>query len=108
MFPIFNRSGRGADAISAKCNKAIRVAGIPTSPRLVVYSFRHGIAEALRATGAMYHTSRQIMGHSTRDIGDRYGAHQNLAEARDALERALADLGNVDPGIYSEAEQLKD
>ncbi len=50
----------------------------------------------------------QLMGHSTRDIGDRYGAHQNLAEAREALERALAALGDVDPGIYSEAEQLKD
>ncbi len=107
LFPIFNRSGRGADAISAKCNKAIRAAGIPKSPRLVVYSFRHGIAEALRATGAPYHIGRQLMGHSSRDIGDRYGSPQGrLADACEALTAALADLGNVDPGIYSEAEQL--
>ena len=70
---------------------------------------QHGIAEALKATGAPYHVARQLMGHSSRDIGDRYGAHQaRLADARDALERALAELGNVDAGIYSEAEQLKD
>jgi integrase len=102
----FNRSGRGADTISAKINKAIRRSGVPQSPRLVAYSFRHGVAEALRQVGAPYHVTRQLLGHSTREIADRYGSPQaRLIEARQWLSQALDVLGDVDDSIYSESEK---
>jgi hypothetical protein len=41
-------------------------------------------------------------------VADRYGSPQiRLAEARDAMEKALEHLGNVDDSIYSERERMK-
>lgn len=51
LFASFGINGRGADSISAKLNKAIRTAGVPKSTRLVAYSFRHTMKEALRCAG---------------------------------------------------------
>ena len=107
IFPSFGLSGRAADSISAKLNKAIRTAGIPRSPRLTSYSLRHTLAEALRASGARDDVQRRLLGHATRDISDRYGANRaRLSDARDALVAAMEHLGDVDSSIYSEAERL--
>ena len=107
LFDGFDRYGRGADSISAKINKAIRAAGVPRSPRLVAYSFRHGIAEALRRVGAPYHVARPLLGHSTREMADHYGAPQHLIEAQHWLGRALDVLGDVDDITYTDAERME-
>lgn len=107
LFRGFNTNGRGADAISAKVNKAIRAAGVPKSPRLVAYSFRHTIKEALRSAGVSDHVQRRILGHAGHGVADRYGSTQlRLAEARDALQAAMEHLGDVDDKVYGPVERL--
>ena len=100
---------RGADRLSAKMNLAIRKAGIPESPRLVAYSFRHTIKEAMRSAGVLNHIQDRIMGHAGEGaVSDRYGSPRaRLSETQDALKKALKHLGDVDDSIYSEAERMK-
>lgn len=108
LFKGFGINGRGADSISAKLNKAIRAAGVPNSTRLVAYSFRHTMKEALRSAGVADHVQRRLLGHAGQGVADRYGSpHARLAEARDALESAMGFLGDVDPAIYSARERPK-
>ena len=81
--------------------------GIPRSPRLTAYSFRHGLVEALRVAGVQDDLRRRLLGHAARDIHGRYGATRpQLVEARDAMLAALEHLGDIDPSVYSEAERL--
>jgi integrase len=99
---------RGADLLSAKVVKAIRASGVPKSPRLTAHSFRHTVAEALRASGASFHLQRRLLGHAARDESDIYGADRaRLEELAGALEKALEHLGDVDDSIYSEQERMK-
>jgi len=108
VFSSFGISGRGADSISAKINKALRSAGIPKSPRLTGYSFRHTIKESLRSAGVADHIQRRVLGHAGQGVADRYGSPRaRLTEARDALTAALDHLGDVDPSIYSERERFE-
>ena len=58
VFQSYNQGERGADSISAKINNVIRRAGIPKSPRLVAYSYRHTMKEALRSAGVADHVQR--------------------------------------------------
>lgn len=107
LFDCYGASGRGADNISIRINAALRRAGIPRSPRLTSYSFRHGLVEALRMAGVQDDLRRRLMGHAARDIHGRYGATgPQLVDARDAMEAALAHLGDIDSSVYSEAERL--
>jgi integrase len=106
LFKSFGISGRGADSISAKLNKAIRAAGVPKSPRLTAYSFRHTIKEALRSASIPDHIQRRIMGHSGHGVADNYGSPKaRLSEARAALELAMDHLGDIDPVIYGHRER---
>ena len=99
---------RGADLLSAKVVKAIRASGVPSSPRLTAHSFRHTVAEALRASGASFHLQRRLLGHASRDESDVYGAHKGLLkELAGALSDALPHLGDVDDSNYSEQERMK-
>ncbi|NQU55971.1 MAG: tyrosine-type recombinase/integrase [Rhodospirillales bacterium] len=108
LFKSFGAGGRGADSISAKLNKAIRSAGVPNSPRLVAYSFRHTMKESLRSAGVADHIQRRLLGHAGHGVADRYGSrHVRLAEAKDALTAAVDYLGDVDDAIYSAKERLK-
>lgn len=109
LFASFKAGTRGADVISTKLNSAIRAAGVPRSPRLVAYSFRHGIKESLRSAGILNHIQDRIMGYAGEGaISDRYGSPRaRLTETRDALKKALEFLGDVDSSIYSEAERVK-
>ena len=79
------------------------------SPRLVAYSFRHTIKEALRSAGVLNHLQDRIMGHSGEGrISAGYGAGRSqLSETRKALVAAMEFLGDVDPTIYSERERMK-
>jgi integrase len=106
LFPSFEAE-RGADQLSAKLNVAIRAAGIPRSPRLTAYSFRHGLKAAVRSAGVADHIQRRLLGHSGHGVADDYGAPDlNLKELQTALEKALKFLGDVDDSIYSETERL--
>jgi integrase len=108
LFTSFRTDGRGADTVSAKLNKAIRAAGIPKSPRLVSYSYRHTMKEALRSAGVADHVQRRLLGHAGHGVADRYGSpHGRLAEARDALVRAMDHLGDVDERIYRADERVQ-
>jgi integrase len=108
MFESFGEGIKAADSISAKLSKAIRAAGVPKSPRLTAYSFRHTVKEAMRSAGVVDHVQRRLLGHSGQGVADRYGSPRGrLNEAREALERALEHLGDVDPAIYSEQERIK-
>jgi integrase len=106
LFPSFEAE-RGADQLSAKLNTAIRAAGIPRSPRLTAYSFRHTVKEAVRSAGVADHIQRRLLGHSGHGVADHYGATDSkLAELKTALESALKFLGDIDSSIYSETERL--
>lgn len=104
-FPTFNKYGRGGDYLSIRLNKNIRRAGVPESPRLVAYSFRHSMIEALKVTGASSDLRRLIAGHAAKDAHDRYGAPAALlTQARDAMLKAVAHLGDVDESVYAAGE----
>ena len=108
--PLFTsfRLDRGADSISAKLNKCIRAAGVPKSPRLVAYSYRHTLKEALRSAGVADHIQRRLLGHAGHGVADRYGSPRaRLSKAKTALVAALEFLGDVDSSIYSEQERIK-
>ncbi|MBI1213788.1 MAG: tyrosine-type recombinase/integrase [Alphaproteobacteria bacterium] len=108
LFPTFGVHGRGADMISSRLNAAIRRAGVPVSPRLVAYSFRHSMIEALKVTGASSDLRRLIAGHAAKDAHDKYGAPAALLrEARDAMLKAVERLGDVDESIYAGAELVR-
>ena len=108
LFESFGEGIKAADAISAKLSKMIRAAGVPKSRRLTSYSFRHAVKEALRSAGVSDHVQHRLLGHSGVGVADRYGSPQiRLAEARDAMEKALEHLGNVDDSIYSERGRMK-
>ncbi len=102
------KTGQDAKLISKNVNKAVHAAGIQKSKRLSAYSYRHTLAEAMRSAGIPQHIHDRIMGHTAPGIAGRYGSPRaRLSEARDALERALEHLGDVDPSIYSERERIK-
>ncbi len=108
LFASFGASDRGADFISAKLNKAIRSAGIKKSPRLVAYSYRHTLKEALRSAGVADHIQRRLLGHAGHGVAARYGSPRaRLSEAKTALAAAMKCLGDIDDAIYSEAERMK-
>ncbi|MGD2134224.1 MAG: tyrosine-type recombinase/integrase [Maricaulaceae bacterium] len=107
IFPGFGASGRGADALSAKLNRAIRAAGVPKSPRLTAYSWRHSVKEAMRSAGVADHVQRRVLGHAGSGSADRYGSPQaRLSEARGALLAAMEWLGNVDERIFRKNERF--
>lgn len=105
---LFSRTCHNTNSLSQRLNKLIRRAGVPKSPRLVVYSFRHTLEEAMRAAGVREHTQKRIMGHTDQSITGRYGAPSGmLEELRDAIRNAEPLLGKVDRSIYSETEKIQ-
>lgn len=104
LFMAFSEK-RGADILSARINKTVRRAGVPTSPRLTAYSFRHGLIEAMRQAGVSPDLRRLIAGHSAKDHHDRYGSPGALlSDMRDALLKAVPKLGDVDESAYLATE----
>lgn len=93
-------------SLSARLVKAIRRAGIPESPRLTPYSFRHGITEALRVAEAPAYIERRLLGHATPDVHSGYGAPMAVLKRKlDAVTAAMEHLGEVDDSAYSDAER---
>lgn len=91
--PVFSDSARDTGALSQRLNKVIRAAGVPRSPRLVVYSFRHAFEQALRDSGASATVQRYLLGHAEQSITDRYGAPRpSLALLRSATPASKAEI----------------
>lgn len=106
LFDSFSRD-RGANPISAKLLYMIRKAGIPKSTRLVAYSYRHTLEEALRSAHVPEHVQKRILGHSAGSTTDRYGSPKGrLAETHDALIKAMEHFGDVEESIYRSDERV--
>lgn len=104
---LFSRGCHDTNSLSQRMNKLIRRSGIPKSPRLVAYSLRHTLEEALRSAGVREHTQKRIMGHTDTSITGRYGAPAGLLEElQQALRNAEPLLGKVDITIYSNSERI--
>lgn len=104
---VFSRPCHDTNSLSQRLNKFIRAAGVPKSPRLVTYSFRHTLEEAMRSAGIRERTQRRIMGHTDSSMTGRYGAPAGmLEELREALRKAEPLLGKVDKTIYEKNEVL--
>jgi|GEM_PF-1271603 len=102
---VFPRAAKDTHSLSARLNKKIREAGVPKSTRLVCYSFRHGLKEALRRAGIQEAVQRSLLGHSGKEVADNYGApSQPLKSVKDALETALPYLGDVPLHVYTNEE----
>ncbi len=108
LFAGFRPGEREADGMGKNLNNAIRRAGVPKSPRLSAYSFRHTLAEALKSANIPPHLQDRLLGHAGGKMSARYGASRGrLVDARDAILAAMPFLGDVDDSIYSEQERMK-
>ncbi len=96
-----------AGRMSQDLAKEIRAAGIPKSPRLVPYSFRHGFEEAMKLAKVRPGLMKYAMGHAASGISDKYGAPAPLlAELSKELKRAYRYFGHVDDSIYEPHELM--
>lgn len=92
--------------MSARVNKLIRRAGIFKTPRLVAYSFRHTMAEALDRAGIGQVVRDRVLG---KQKADRYGANElPVTDALSAMKKALPLLGEIDVVEYTEDEPKVD
>lgn len=105
--PLFQKGFHNTDSLSQRVTRFLRVkCGIPKSTRLVPYSFRHTVTEALRVSEAPMDVTKAIVGHSDGSITENYGAGSvSLERMREALSAAMEKLGKVDLYHYK-AEEL--
>lgn len=107
LFPtLAPKSGDANDnpRMSARINKTIRSAGVHKTKRLVTYSFRHTMAEALDRAGVGQVVRDRVLG---KQKADQYGANElPMEDALTALETAIPLLGDVDSIEYT-ADELK-
>lgn len=105
LFPaVAPKSGEANDnpLLSARINKHIRAAGVHKTPRLVAYSFRHTMAEALDRASVGQVVRDRVLG---KQKADGYGANElPVSEAKAALEAAIPLLGHIDEVEYTQAE----
>ena len=104
--PVFQRGFHNTSNLSQRALKFLHnKAGIPKSPRLVNYSWRHTVIEALRISGASESVVKAIGGHSGKSVSESYGAGgASLATMREALQAAMGSLGDVETYQYTEHE----
>ena len=62
------------ELLSARLNKAIRASGVPQTPSLTAYSFRHTFVEAMRQAEVRPEILRLLVGHQRPTMTDQYGA----------------------------------
>lgn len=104
VFPV---QCHNTNSLSQRLNKVLRGARIPKSPRLVIYSFRHTLEEAMRTAGVREHTQKRILGHTDNSMTGRYGAPAGLLEElQSAIRSSIPVLGKVDLSIYHDQERV--
>ena len=103
---MFPEKYRKTDRLSQTLIKEIRKAGVPKAPnRLIAYSFRHSMKEALRVAEVLDDTQDALMGHAKKGMGAHYGAaRRRPAVLQEALQRAVRHLGDVDETEYLPGE----
>ena len=103
---LFDPKYQSTDRLSQTLVKVIHEAGIPKSPRrLIPYSFRHSMKEALRRANVLEDTQDALMGHSRSHIGRQYGAQRRPAIVlQEAMALAHPLLGEVDETEYLPGE----
>ncbi len=90
--------------VSDALNMGLRRVGIARG-RLSAGSYRHTMKAALRVAGIREDLQRYALGHAGGAVADNYGAPDALLEElRDAFEKALPKLGEVNLRIFKPAE----
>ncbi len=103
--PLFPKGFHNTTTLSNKGNKAIRAAGVPKERRLVAYSFRHTVNQAMLVSGAKPYLRHALLGHTESSTNAVYGAGSvDLAELREAMQAAFERLGEAPEHIYTAEE----
>jgi integrase len=71
---LFPANCAQTELLSARLNKAIRASGVPHSPALTGYSFRHTFVEAMRQAEVRPEILRLLVGHQRPTMTDQHGA----------------------------------
>lgn len=101
--PVFQEKNRKTNNISAKINKAIRAAGVPESPKLVGYSFRHTMKEAMRTADIPIEDQWYLLGHANPTVAARYGSpKKDLGKLKRHMDKAVRLLGDVPEGTHDD------
>ncbi|HQT90147.1 MAG TPA: hypothetical protein PK677_16710 [Acidiphilium sp.] len=77
---------RTASAWSKLLNRYLN-ANVADDPQLVLYSLRHSFRQMLRASGIGDELADKVFGHSTGNVGARYGRDLSAQEARSFVDR---------------------
>ena len=102
---LFPANCHDTDKLSNRLKKAMRNAGVPKSPNLVPYSFRHTMIEALRRAEVAEAVSRDLVGHADKSAAQNYGASERpMEQLVDGLSRAIPFLGQVEVTQYDPDE----
>lgn len=103
--PLFPKGFHNTTTLSNRANKAIRAAGVPKSERLVTYSFRHTVNQAMLVSGANPYLRLALLGHTESTTNAVYGAGSvDLGELKEAMQAAFERLGEAPKHIYTEEE----
>lgn len=98
---VFPANCRSTNKLSQRLKKAIREAGVPASPRLVPYSYRHTMIEALKLAEVSEDVRRDLTGHADNSAAANYGAdNRPMSQLVDGLQRGLDRLGEVEESQY--------
>lgn len=90
LFPRYS-NGKGATSVSAVQSKVVR-RYVSQDKKLVPYSARHTMMDALKNSGASETVRNEILGHTSGKVSEVYGSGYGLETLRKALERVSAIL----------------
>lgn len=103
--PLFPKGFHDTNPLSQRGMKAIRAAGVPKEKRLVVYSFRHTVNQAMLVSNASTYLRYALMGHTDVSMNAVYGAGGvDLSELHNAMVTAFERLGEAPDYIYTPEE----
>jgi integrase len=103
--PLFPKGFHNTTTLSNRGNKAIRAAGVPKERRLVVYSFRHTVNQAMLVSGAQPYLRHALLGHTEDSTNAVYGAGSvDLRELKKTMHAAFERLGEAPDYIYTPEE----
>jgi integrase len=90
LFPRYS-TGKGATSVSAVRCKVVR-RYVSQDKKLVPYSARHLMMDALKNSGANETIRNEILGHTSGKVSEVYGAGYALVMLSSALQKVIAAL----------------
>lgn len=92
----FGVDGQASTEYSKIFARMMEVVGL-TDPKLVFHSWRHGVEDALRDSGAQPYVIDAIVGHADNTMGGKYGKGVSLSVLADAVAnmKLPSDLGPI-------------